>query len=47
MALGSFASGKLMATVGWEWVNAAAFPPVLVVAALVVLVARRRRGLAV
>jgi len=47
MALGSFASGKLMATVGWEWVNAAAFPPVLVVAILVGLIARRRRGLAV
>jgi len=41
MALGSFASGKLMATVGWEWVNAAAFPPVLVVAILVALIAKR------
>lgn len=46
MALGSFASGKLMATVGWEWVNAAAFPPVLVVAVLLGWVAMRRRGLA-
>ena len=45
MALGSFASGKLMATVGWEWVNAAAFPPVLVVALLLGFVATRRRGL--
>ena len=27
MALGSFASGKMMATVGWEWVNIAAFCP--------------------
>lgn len=45
MALGSFASGKLMATVGWEWVNVAAFPPVLLVALLLGWVALRRRGL--
>jgi MFS family permease len=47
MALGSFASGKLMATVGWEWVNAAAFPPVLVVALLLGFIAMRHRKLAV
>jgi MFS family permease len=44
MALGSFASGKLMVTVGWEWVNVAAFPPVLAVALLLGWVAMRRRG---
>ena len=39
MALGSFASGKMLATVGWEWVNIAAFLPVLVVALLLALAA--------
>jgi len=43
MALGSFASGKMLATLGWEWVNIAAFPPVLLVALLLAVVARRRR----
>jgi MFS family permease len=47
MALGSFASGKLMATVGWEWVNIAAFVPVLVVAALLGWLKLQRRGLPV
>jgi MFS family permease len=47
MALGSFASGKLMATVGWEWVNAASFPPVLVVGLLLGWLAMRRRRLPV
>ena len=31
MALGSFASGKMLATLGWAFVNAAVFPPVLAV----------------
>jgi MFS family permease len=47
MALGSFASGKLMATVGWEWVNIAAFVPVLVVALLLGWLKLQRRGLPV
>ena len=47
MALGSFASGKMMATVGWEWVNIAAFVPVLVVALLLVWLKLNRRGLPV
>jgi MFS family permease len=47
MALGSFASGKMMATVGWEWVNIAAFVPVLVVALLLVWLKLQRRGLPV
>ena len=47
MALGSFASGKMMATVGWEWVNIAAFVPVLVVALLLVWLKFNRRGLPV
>jgi MFS family permease len=47
MALGSFASGKMMATVGWEWVNIAAFVPVLVVALLLGWLKLQRRGLPV
>jgi MFS family permease len=47
MALGSFAAGKMMATVGWEWVNIAAFVPVLVVALLLVWLKLQRRGLPV
>ncbi|AMN42190.1 MFS transporter [Rhodoplanes sp. Z2-YC6860] len=47
MALGSFASGKLMATVGWEWVNIAAFVPVLVVVLLLGWLKLQRRGLPV
>ena len=47
MALGSFASGKLMATVGWEWVNIAAFVPVLVVALLLGWLKLQRPGLPV
>jgi predicted MFS family arabinose efflux permease len=42
MALGSFASGELLALLGWAWVNATAFPPVLAAAALLAWVARRR-----
>jgi predicted MFS family arabinose efflux permease len=44
MAIGSFASGKLMATLGWEAVNGVVFPPVLAAAALLVwLMIRERR----
>jgi predicted MFS family arabinose efflux permease len=43
MALGSFASGKLLATFGWEFVNATVFPPVLAVGALLAWMALRRR----
>jgi len=47
MALGSFASGQLLATLGWAFVNATVFPPVLAVGALLAWVAlRQRRGLA-
>ena len=41
MALGSFASGKLLATLGWAFVNATVFPPVLAVGALLAWVALR------
>ena len=44
MALGSFMSGKMLASLGWEWVNVAVFPPVLVVAVLLGWVALRGRG---
>ncbi|MCX7310996.1 MAG: MFS transporter [Alphaproteobacteria bacterium] len=43
MALGSFASGKLLATLGWAFVNAMVFPPVLAVGALVAWIALRQR----
>jgi MFS family permease len=43
MALGSFASGKLLATLGWAVVNATVFPPVLAVGALLAWVALRQR----
>ena len=43
MALGSFASGKMMATLGWAFVNATVFPPVLLVGALLAWVAMRQR----
>ncbi len=47
MALGSFASGQLLATLGWAFVNATVFPPVLAVGALLAwVVLRQRRGLA-
>jgi predicted MFS family arabinose efflux permease len=42
MALGSFASGKMLATLGWEFVNATVFPPVLAVGALLAWVALRQ-----
>ena len=43
MALGSFASGKMLATLGWAFVNATVFPPVLAVGALLAWVALRQR----
>jgi len=43
MAFGSFASGQLLATLGWAWVNAVAFPPLLAVGALLAWVAVRQR----
>jgi predicted MFS family arabinose efflux permease len=43
MAIGSFASGKLMATLGWEAVNGVVFPPVLAAAALLVWLMMRER----
>jgi len=43
MALGSFASGKILATLGWAFVNATVFPPVLAVGALLAWVALRQR----
>jgi predicted MFS family arabinose efflux permease len=47
MALGSFASGQLLASFGWAFVNATVFPPVLAVSALLAWVAlRQRRALA-
>jgi predicted MFS family arabinose efflux permease len=47
MALGSFASGKMLATFGWAFVNATVFPPVLAVGALLAwTVLRRPRAMA-
>jgi MFS family permease len=44
MAIGSFASGKLLATLGWVAVNGVVFPPILAAAALLLwLVMRERR----
>jgi predicted MFS family arabinose efflux permease len=43
MALGSFASGQMLATLGWAVVNATVFPPVLAVGALLAWVALRQR----
>jgi len=44
MALGSLASGKMLASFGWVWVNAVVFPPVLAVGALLAWVALRQRS---
>jgi predicted MFS family arabinose efflux permease len=44
MAIGSFASGKLLATLGWVAVNSVVFPPVLAAAALLVWMALRERA---
>lgn len=47
MALGSFASGQLLANYGWSAVNIVVFPPVLLGFAVLTLAsfAKRRRGL--
>jgi MFS family permease len=47
MALGSFGSGKMLATFGWSFVNATVFPPVLIVGALLAWVAFRQRRAAI
>jgi predicted MFS family arabinose efflux permease len=44
MALGSFASGKLLATVGWEAVNGMVLPTVIAAVLLLWWSARRRRS---
>ena len=43
MAIGSFSSGKLLATLGWEAVNGVVFPPILAAAALLLWLAIRER----
>jgi MFS family permease len=43
MAIGSFASGKLLATLGWAAVNEMVFPFVLVAGALLVWISLRKR----
>ena len=43
MAIGSFSSGKLLATLGWDAVNGALFPPILAAAALFIWLALRER----
>jgi MFS family permease len=43
MAVGSFASGKVLATLGWVAVNEVVFPPVLAAGALLVWLALRER----
>ena len=43
MAIGSFSSGQLLATLGWAFVNAAGIPAVLAVGALLAWVALRQR----
>jgi MFS family permease len=47
MAIGSFSSGQLLATVGWSAVNAVVFPPILLAGALLVWLAVREHGRAV
>jgi len=44
MALGSLASGKMLASFGWVSVNVVVFPPVLAVGALLLWVALRQRS---
>ena len=45
MAIGSFASGKVLATLGWSAVNEVVFPPVLIAVGLLGwLVLRERRA---
>ena len=43
MAIGSFASGKLLATLGWVAVNEVVFPPVLAAAVLLIWLTLRGR----
>ncbi len=43
MAVGSFASGKILATLGWVAVNEIVIPPVLAAAALLIWLALRER----
>jgi MFS family permease len=43
MAVGSFASGKILATLGWAAVNQIVIPPVLAAAALLIWLALRER----
>ncbi len=47
MAIGSFASGKLLATLGWVWVNQVVFPPILLAAALLLWLTLKQRRPAV
>src|SRR5262249_32321138 len=47
MAIGSFASGKLLATLGWIVVNEVVIPPVMAAAALLFWLALRERRQAV
>jgi MFS family permease len=44
MAVGSFASGKVLATLGWVALNGVMFPPVLAAGALLGWIALRRRA---
>lgn len=44
MAAGSFSSGQVLVTWGWDWVNWIAFPPVALALAVLALVALRRRA---
>src|SRR5205823_13887555 len=44
MAIGSFASGKLLATLGWTAVNEVVFPTVLAAAALLIWLTLRERA---
>lgn len=43
MAIGSFSSGKILATLGWDAVNLAVFPPIVAAAALFIWLALRER----
>ena len=47
MAVTSLASGALVTTSGWSWLNLASLPPLLLTgAALLWLMARQRRAVA-
>ena len=43
MAVGSFASGQLLANYGWSAVNMVVFPPVLLALAVLIWAARKHR----